>query len=248
MKFVLPLSLFSMIIMSTLTKCKRETTIVHDTTTITHIDTLTVTKTDTLIKTLALQPGPDEGQNCITGDDLFTFTNLNNNPDIYAGTWTYHELGGGTAVTRTYLKFIGLDGMPDSAIILSAKLSLYGISSGVAAPQGNSTYPGSPYSDNSSWLKRATADWDPDSLLWDNKPATTDVNEVAIGPSNSRWDYDAIDIDVTHLVDDMLNTENFGFCLQLQTEQIFRTISFASCKVADPTKRPKLVVTYKLIK
>jgi hypothetical protein len=66
--------------------------------------------------------------------------------------------------------------------------------------------------------------------------------------STSQWNYDVKDIDVTQLVDDMLNTENFGFCLQLQTEQVYRSLSFASCKVADSSKWPKLVVTYKLIK
>ena len=121
--------------------------------------------------------GPDEGKIAIVNSSsIYAALNINGNPDINAGTWTYAAQGGTDGVARTYIKFIGLDGMPDSAIILSATLSLYGISVGTAAPQGNSGYTGSPYSiDNQCWLKRVVADWNPDSLTWNNAPATTDT-------------------------------------------------------------------------
>ena len=82
--------------------------------------------------------------------------------------------------------------MPDSATILSSKLSLYGISSGVAAPQGNSTG-----TDNSAWLKRLTTDWNPDSVTWNNKPSEIDMNEVAVAASTSVWNYNVLNLDVT---------------------------------------------------
>ena len=133
--------------------------------------------------------------------------------------------------------------MPDSATILSSKLSLYGISSGVAAPQGNSTG-----TDNSAWLKRLTTDWNPDSVTWNNKPSEIDMNEVAVAASTSVWNYNVLNLDVTKLVDDLLNDNNYGFALEGQTEQIYRAMSFTSCKVSDPTKRPKLVVVYEIYK
>jgi hypothetical protein len=40
------------------------------------------------------------------------------------------------------------------------------------------------------------------------------------------------------------NNQNYGFVLQLQYEQIYRSLNFASSEVADATKRPKLVVVY----
>ncbi len=199
--------------------------------------------TDTLTYTLTLQPGPDEGQNTLVTSDLYAALNLNGNPDINAGAWTYGAQGGGTGIARTYLKFIGLDGMPDSAIIISAKLSLYGISSGVAAPQGNSTD-----IDNSAWIKRLTSDWNPDSVTWNNKPSEIDLHKVSVPASTSVWNNDALDLDVTQLVDDLLNENNYGFVLEQQTEEVYRTMSFASCKVADPAKWPKLVVVYKIYK
>jgi hypothetical protein len=229
--------------------CQKQTTTVtvHDTVTVKTTDTLNVK--DTLIKTLVLHPGPDEGQNClVNSSSLFAAYNLNGHTFIDATSWTYNAQNGTPGIGRTYIKFIGLDGMPDSAIILSAKLSLYGADTNSIVPQGNSGYAGSPYAlDNNCWLKRVTTDWNPDSVTWNNAPPTTDANKTAIGASTSQWNYDEKDIDVTRLVDDMLNTENFGFCMELQTEQTYRSLVFASCKDADSTKWPKLVVQYKLL-
>ena len=249
MKSLITGSVFSFIAICLFTNCQKETTTVtvHDTVTVKTTDT--VRQNDTLIKTLVLRPGPDEGQNClVNGSSLYAAYNINANPDIVASSWTYYAQGGTPGNARTYIKFIGLDGMPDSAIILSAKLSLYGISIGTASPEGNSGYPGSTYSvDNDCWLKRVTVDWNPDSVTWNNAPPTTDVNQASVPASTTKWNNDAKDIDVTGLVDDMLNTQNYGICLQLKTEQTYRSLSFASCKVADSTKWPKLVVQYKLI-
>jgi hypothetical protein len=243
-----------LLIATSLTNCTKttetiKTETIHDTVTIKKTDTLLIHKTDTLYHgdtltiTLTLQPGPDEGQNTIVTSDIYANVNINSNPDINVGTWTYYTQGGNIGTARTYLKFIGLDGMPDSATILSAKLSLYGISVGVAAPQGNSTG-----TDNSAWIKRLTTDWNPDSVTWNNKPVSVDTHEATIPASTSVWNYDALNIDVTDLVDDLLNDNNFGFALEGKTEQIYRTMSFASCKVSDPSKRPKLVVVYEIYK
>ena len=238
-----------MLVMFSMTNCTKTTQTIHDTVTVHKIDTVTIHKTDTLIHgdtltiTLTLQPGPDEGQNTLVTSDLYAALNINSNPDINVGTWTYVAQGGGTGVSRTYLKFIGLDGMPDSATILSAKLSLYGISVGTAAPQGNSIS-----IDNSAWIQRLTTDWNPDSVTWNTKPTSVTLNEATIPASTTVWNNDALNIDVTALVDDLLNNNNYGFALQGKIEQTYRSMSFASCKVADPGKRPKLVVVYEIYK
>jgi hypothetical protein len=238
-----------MLVMFSMTNCTKTTETIHDTVTLHKIDTVTIHKTDTLIHgdtltiTLTLQPGPDEGQNTLVTGDIYANLNINSNPDINVGTWTYVAQGGDTGISRTYLKFIGLDGMPDSATILSAKLSLYGISVGTAAPQGNSID-----IDNSAWIQRLTTDWNPDSVTWTTKPTSVALHEATIPASTSVWNYDALNIDVTALVDDLLNDKNYGFALQGKTEHAHRSMSFASCKVADPTKRPKLVVVYEIYK
>lgn len=212
-------------------------------------------KTET--KTLNLQPGPNDGQNRMVAyretDNGYYASNVHiGNPDFVALRWTYHSEGAGEGTSRSYLKFTGLSVIPQDAVIKSAKLSLYGKNSGVAAPLGNSYYPGSPYAssgENKAWLKRVIGNWDHASITWNNKPGTTDVNQVEIPASTAQWNYDVTDIDVTNLVKDMVsNNQNFGFCMQLQVEQIYRSLLFASSEHGDATKRPKLVVVYEVEK
>ena len=88
--------------------------------------------------------------------------------------------------------------------------------------------------------------WDATTITWMNKPGTTEENKVAIPASTSQWNYTVTDLDVTNLVKDMVaNNQNYGFSFQLQTEQIYRALSFGSSKSTDPSIRPKLVVIYK---
>ncbi|HEY2349494.1 MAG TPA: DNRLRE domain-containing protein [Puia sp.] len=255
MKTLIVILCSGMLVMFSMTNCTKTTQTIHDTVTLHKTDTVTIRKTDTLNKTdtlyhgdtltitLTSQPGPDESQNTLVTSDLYATFNLNSNPDINVGTWTYGSQGGGTGVARTYLKFIALDGMPDSATIISANLSLYGISVGTAAPQGNSVG-----IDNSVWIQRLTTDWNPDSVTWNSRPTSVAMNESSIPASTTVWNNDALNIDVTALVNDLLNNNNYGFALQGKTEEIYRSMSFASCKVSDPTKRPKLVVVYEIYK
>jgi hypothetical protein len=54
-----------------------------------------------------------------------------------------------------------------------------------------------------------------------------------------------VDIDVTGMVRDMVAIgQNYGFCLELQEENYYRSIVFGGSRSADSTKRPKLVVEY----
>lgn len=208
-------------------------------------------------RTLVLRPGPNDGRDVnvayFDGDKGYYSDNNNfANPDLSATRWTFGSQGGGEGTFRAYIKFGALYGLPEDVIIKSAKLSLYGVSTGTAAPQGNSSYPGSPYAtngeNNKCWLKRVVANWNERTITWNNKPGTTDVNQVEVPASTSQFNFDAVDLDVTKLVQDMFvdNKRTAGFCLQLQNEQIYRTLNFASSRYSDSTKRPKLVVEYKI--
>jgi len=211
-------------------------------------------------KQLILQPGPDtkdEGQDCLvafreTDNDLYASSNHSGNPDVAAIRWTYNADNAGEGTNRTYIKFTRLSEIPSEAEIVAAKLSLYGVESGVAAPIGNSYYPGSPYetyTDNACWLKRVTGDWSEATITWNNKPATTEVDKASIPASTTQWNFDVPNIDVTKMVKQMVTSgENNGFCLELKNEQIYRAIVFGSSEHSDPSKRPKLIVNYKVRK
>jgi len=204
-------------------------------------------------KQLVLQPGSDVGQDCLVAaresdGDLYASSNHSPNPDVTALVWTYNADGAGVGVNRTYIKFTELSSLAPEVEIKSARLYLYGVKSGVAAPIGNSYYPGSPYEsygDNACWLKRVTGSWSEDAITWNNKPGTTDDDKASVPASSSQWKFDAPAIDVTEMVKTMVKTgENNGFCLELKTEEIYRGIVFGSSEHADATKRPKLVVDY----
>ena len=211
-------------------------------------------------KTLTLQPGNAEGQDattfdtqgCSSGAQYANNDNVNfgSIADYHAMAWTYNALGCATGQVRSYIKFTGLDVIPANAEIISAKLYLYGVPSSNSTPEGNSTYPGSPYESfgsNECWLKRVTANWSESTITWNNQPATTSDNEVSVPASTSKWNFDVLNLDVTNMVKAMINTSgaNHGFCLMLKTEQYYRNLGFASSDHADASKHPKLIVVYK---
>lgn len=204
-----------------------------------------------VIKQLILGQGTLDAQQSIVSTrdaNPAVANNINTNTDILAAAWTYSSSNG---TDRTYLKFAGLSAIPSTSVIVSAYLSLYGFdpNQAVASPQGNSYYSGSPWfssGSNIGWLKRASADWNSSTITWNNKPATTDVDQVAVAESNAAWNYNVIDLDVTKLVKVMVNNnQNFGFSLQLQTEQAYRSLTFSGSLSSKISYRPKLVINYK---
>jgi hypothetical protein len=77
-------------------------------------------------------------------------------------------------------------------------------------------------------------------------PPTTDQDKTAVPPSTTQWNNN-VTADITQLVQDIVSSkQNYGFCLQLQNEQIYRSLNFAGSRNADPTRWPKLVVTYNI--
>jgi hypothetical protein len=204
-------------------------------------------------KQMILQPDSKFGEDCLVATresdaGLYASSNHNLNPDVAAIVWTYNADNAGVGVNRTYIKFVGLSDIPSTARVLSARLFLYGVESGVAAPIGNSYYPGSPYEtygDNACWLKRVTGSWTAGTITWNNKPETTEEDKASVPASTSQWNFNAPMIDVTNIVRTMITTgENNGFCLELKTEQFYRGIVFGSSEHPDPNRRPKLVVNY----
>ncbi|MBC9934142.1 DNRLRE domain-containing protein [Chitinophaga qingshengii] len=159
------------------------------------------------------------------------------------------DLPGRTRHGRQFFRFNGLSSIPTGTTIISATLTLNGVTSSVAAPQGNSYYPGSPYNSsgtNPAWVKRVTGPWSASTVTWNTQPTTTTTNAVAVPASTSQWNY-GVTLNVTALVQDLINSgQNNGFSLQLQTEAYYRCLIFAGPRHADVSKRPKLVVTYEI--
>jgi hypothetical protein len=199
-------------------------------------------------KTLTARPGPSDGQDTrvekvdglSTGDHSVEATA----PELTIAWWTHN---GGIARNRSYIKFPSLSTIASTSQIVSAKLSLYGGASYASAPQGNSMYPGTPHSnpDNSFYVRRVTSAWEEGTMTYNTQPSTTLENQVAVGASNLRYNYN-VEIDVTQLVKDMHTAGNYqGFAMLLQDENIYKNMIFYSSEHSDASKRPQLVVVYK---
>lgn len=218
----------------------------------TGLDTVSVTILTAQLTTVTMQPGTD-GQDALVitkdGDNTSPNLNIGQHTELVYSKWTYGGQGFGEGAMRSYIKFASVSSIPASAEILSAKLSLYGVASSGFTPEGNSHFPGSPYGsgpDNPGWVKRVTSNWEEATITWNNKPGTVDAGQASIPGTTTQWNFNATDIDVTDMVRAMVSTNsNYGFCLTLQNEAIYRNVIFASSEATDAARRPKLVVVYR---
>ncbi len=200
------------------------------------------------VKTLTLQPGPEEGiDTWLTwqqDDDVLPNTNWDTVNITAAYAWTNR---GAPIRGRSLIKFAGLSSLPASSLVISARLYMYGVPSSARLTSGNSVYPGTPYTaDNSMTVERITQDWSESTATWNHQPTATLDDRVVIPTSTSQWNYDA-NVDVTLLVNKMVAqpSKNFGFMFRMSRENEYKNMMFSSSDYSDSTRRPKLVVVYK---
>ncbi|MBE0637814.1 MAG: DNRLRE domain-containing protein [Bacteroidales bacterium] len=141
-------------------------------------------------------------------------------------------------IDRSFIEF-DLSSIPENAYVLKATMSLF------ACTQfgGHSTLSGT----NASWIQRITSPWQEDEITWNDQPAITNTNRVAI-PFSTTSDQDYPDILVTRLVRDLLNDSDngFGFRMCLQVESFYRYMEFYSSDETNPQFHPELSVWYTL--
>ena len=89
------------------------------------------------------------------------------------------------------------------------------------------------------------ANWDESTLTYGTQPSVTSTDEAILKPSTSQWNYNA-SVDVTNMVQSMIASPstNYGFAIKLATEQLYRSVVFASSEEASRSLRPKLVIVY----
>ncbi|MGN7820166.1 DNRLRE domain-containing protein [Chitinophaga varians] len=204
-------------------------------------------------KTITLSIGDNFTKGAGTQDDAAVYNhpdwvnrNFSSETDFLALSWTFQGTPG---TARQFFRFNGLSTIPAGTTIVSATLTLTGVTTSAAAPQGNSYYPGSPYNSsgtNPAWIKRVTGSWTATSITWNNQPTTTTTNQVAIPASTSQWNY-SVTLNVTSLVQDIVNSgQNNGLSMQLQTEAYYRSLIFTGPRNTNIAGRPKLVITYEI--
>ncbi len=175
----------------------------------------------------------------------------NNYNELVVSSWSYNAGSCPTGHTRTMVNFNGMNTIPQNAVINKAELRMYGWSNPtMAITVGNSFYPGSPYNSwgsNEMLVKRITQPWKTGTVTWNTQPATGNLF-VVTRPSAKQYEDDII-IDVTTLVQDMVNNNQFyGFMFMMQKEQLYRSFGFYSCLSEKANKRPQLEVAYTTVK
>lgn len=143
--------------------------------------------------------------------------------------------GGNFNSSRVLIEFDFSD-IPIQTQIDSATLSLFWVSEGNLTGQTG---------ENAFSIYKVTQSWQENSVTWNNQPATNTDNSVSV-PKSISGEQSYIDINVTTLVQDMINnpSENHGFMIKLDEEFPYKLVIVASSDHPDQNKHPKLVVYY----
>jgi hypothetical protein len=170
-------------------------------------------------------------------DSRTSQANLNFGNSNSLGIWTW-TISGGLSINRTLLS-IPISHIPTDAIIQNARLKLF--------HDTNSPFSMGQSGDNRFTVRRITGKWKEDSVTWNNQPTVTNLNQYNYIFNISQSNPD-IELTITNLLlaardngDSSLN-----IMLQLNTEQMFRSIIFASSEHPDSTKRPRLDIQFGL--
>ena len=191
-----------------------------------------VLKPDTL--TFSAAPANNKNEVHLFGSDIIDQTDTIA-PEIMGASGTYYS---DPVNIRALLKF-DLSEIPDTAEIVSAKLSLYSNPTPLNGIDGNPNYG----TDNTLLIQRVGAEWEYNTVTWSNQPAGLTTDQVEI-PHTDEPTLDLPDIDVKNLVEAMRAEGNNGFLIRLKTEQAYNFRIFCSSKYSDATKHPKLEIVY----
>ena len=182
--------------------------------------------------TVELQPHANDGK-----DAKINSLNLwdpGTSKEFIASSWTF---GGIPGDVRSFIEF-DLSFIPEDANVITATLYLYSADS---LPSGNhSDLSGT----NEGWIEKVVEEWSEETINWNNQPATTAVNRIAVPASHDPMEN--YEINVSQMVQEMVaNPEmNNGFMFKMQTEEYYRRLNFASSDYPDSTVHPKLAITY----
>jgi len=176
------------------------------------------------------QPDASLGKEAII-ETIAPDQNFGSEPFLTIFSWT----NSGTFNTARSLIAFDLTSIPSQTTIKTAKLFLYW-----NTYQNLTEHTG----ENAFTLYKISQPWDENSVTWNNQPAITRSDSVIVAKSASV--NQSYGIDVTRLVQGMINTptNNYGFMLKLEQEFPYRLVILTSSDYSDVGKRPKLVVYY----
>lgn len=214
------------------TSCQKEST--------PPIDTNPATTASTEHRTIVLQadagilaaPNVEMGIGNYNGSDYSTYPT----EELNALSWTINTY---PVTTRGLIKFSSLPSGGGQIPPVAAYLTLYSN----PTPHNGDLVNANSGSNNSIFIRRVTTNWVPTSTNWFNQPAITTQGQVSIPHTNSPF-LDLVNIDVTQIVHDIYVSGNYGFMIQLQSENYWNSRMFCSSTHPDASRRPKLTVVF----
>jgi hypothetical protein len=194
------------------------------------------------IKTLVLQPGPNEAKDAMIS---------NIDPDKNFGGHPYFEatfLSDSiltVMIAKRSLIWFDMSRLPKSATIKRVVLRLSFERPIIwPSPVPMTATPGS-----EQWfgtvLQQITEEWDKDKVTWNTEPATITSNQVYIGPFWTT-SVNFIDVDVTRLIVNNLDVANHGMLFRHYPTEKFPGFRFASGDHPNAILRPKLTIFFTL--
>ncbi len=168
-------------------------------------------------------------------------TNYGSDSTLVASRWT--NTPGVPVFKNKYGLFrFALAAIPADAIILTAQLTLKTCSfclnskhQDLSAGNGNTTI-----------IQQVTSTWDEQTVTWSTKPTVTSTNQVfvnSLGHSSSL----PLSANVTEMVQNMVQSSNFGFQLKLANNADYlHRVNFAARENGDISIVPELCITYVL--
>jgi hypothetical protein len=183
---------------------------------------------------VVLQPDGTTGVDALVSNYSTSINNnYGSNTEFEAYNWT---IGGTAFINRSFIRF-DLSAIPVNAVVQQAVLMLY---NNPTSPDNSGAHFGS----NSGWLEKVTASWNENTITWNNQPPTTTTNRMVVPQSTSA--HEDYTLDITTLAQGMITNPatNYGLMFRSQTEVNYRALIFCSSDYSDPTKRPKLSITY----
>ena len=186
---------------------------------------------DTLLIAGIYQSDPDLGKDAVI-ESIIPDTNFGDSLLLSVFSWTNDGLFN---MARSLLSF-DLSAILPQTQIKKATLSLYWITYKTLTGHTG---------ENAFSIYRIISQWDEHLVTWNNQPEYTLTNKVSV-PESLAEDQSYIDLDVTNLVQDMIDnpTESHGFLLKLEEEFPYKLVILAPSDYTDSKKRPKLIIYY----
>lgn len=161
--------------------------------------------------------------------------NVGDNNYLQSYTWTIS----GTQVTCRSVMAFDLNSIPTGTQIKSATLSLY------YADNLSNDIQGFTGGENDLKIELVTQEWDESTITWNNQPSVSTTNAVTI-PADGDGKVDKPDIDITTLIQTMINNSdgNFGIMISQIEETPYKSSFFASTENELVDKRPILKIEF----